>query len=147
MGLRPGPENIPACIGLGAAATLAARCCGEAGSTLYELRKRLTKGLIDTISPTPVFLCEQSDQLPNTIAIEMPGSAKRIQKAARQLAVATALSSSPPDEMTRALRAIERTDSQVARTIRVSLGWTTSQSQIDRTIDLLADAWDSVARA
>ncbi len=37
MGLRPGAENIPACIGLGAAATLAAKCSADAAKTLSEL--------------------------------------------------------------------------------------------------------------
>ena len=39
MGLRPGAENVPACIGLGAAATLAAKCAEDASSTLFDLRE------------------------------------------------------------------------------------------------------------
>jgi cysteine desulfurase len=145
MGLRPGAENIPACIGLGAAASLAAKCSTDAAKTLSELLSRLTKGLENTITPEPIFLCEDSPRLPNTIAIEMPVDAKRMQRSARQLAMTTARSDSPPDEMTRSLRAIGRSNSQIGRTLRISLGWTTSQDQVQRAIELLADAWDGVA--
>ncbi|MFK8111817.1 MAG: cysteine desulfurase family protein [Rubripirellula sp.] len=145
MGIRPGAENIPSCIGLGAAASLAAKCSEDVCSRLTELRDRLINGLVSNIKPSPTLLCEDSRRLPNTIAIEMPGDAKRIQKSARQLVLATAQSDVPPDEMTRALRAIGRSDSQVGRTISLSLGWTTSQDQVDRAIELLADAWDGVA--
>ncbi len=145
MGLRPGAENIPACIGLGAAATLAAKCAAEAEVSLTELRERLTKGIVSTITPEPIVLCEATLRLPNTVAIEMPCSAKQIQRSARQLAVSTAQSDLPPDEMTRALLAIGRTHPQIGRTLRISLGWTTSRDQIDRTVDLIADACDGVA--
>lgn len=145
MGLRPGAENIPACIGLGAAASLAAKCSADVSQTLSHLRSRLIKGLEDTINPAPTFLCQDAPGLPNTIAIEMPVDAKRIQKSARQLALMTAQSDSPPDEMTRSLRAIGRSDKQIGRTLRISLGWTTSQDQVQRAVELLADAWDGVA--
>ena len=92
-----------------------------------------------------MLLCGDSPRLPNTAAVEMPGDAKRIQRAARKLVLATAQSDDPPDEMTRTLRAIGRSESQIGRTLRVSLGWTTSQDQIDRAVELLAEAWDGVA--
>ena len=142
MGLRPGAENVPACIGLGAAASLSARCAAEVSDTLGDLRDYFANGLKCTLGDEAVFLCEDSIRLPNTLAIEMPASARQIQKAARSLVLATAQSSSPPDEMTRALKAIGRSDSQVGRTLRLSLGWTTSHEQIDRTIELLAEASD-----
>ncbi len=144
MGLRPGAENIPACIGLGAAGTLATKCCVDASATLFELRERFTKGLMETINPQPVFLCSESPRLPNTVAIEMPGSARQIQKSARQLVVAAPRAATPPDEMTRALRAIGRTEAQIGRTLRVSLGWINSRDQVDRAVELLADACDGV---
>jgi cysteine desulfurase len=147
MGLRPGAENVPACIGLGAAASLAARCCEDAGETMTELRERLIKGVQSSVSPVPVLLCEDSPRLSNTVAVELPCGAKRVQKSARQLALATAQSDAPPDEVTRALRAVGRTQSQIARTLCMSIGWTTSHEQIDRTIELLADACDGLAVA
>lgn len=144
MGLRAGPENIPLCIGLGAAAVLAARCATDVAATLIELRNHFCTGLYSTLDGTPRILCEGSPRLPNTVAFEMPGNARRIQRAARQLVLATAQSSSPPDEITRVLRAIGRDQSQIDRTLRISLGWTSSREQVDRAVELLADAWDGI---
>ena len=146
MGLRPGSENVPACVGLGAAASLSSRCCSDAANTLNELRDRLVAGLQSVLPVGMVVLCEDSPRLPNTIAVEMPVDAKRIQQSARQLVLATAQSDTPPDEMTRALRAIGRTNSQIGRTVRLSLGWTTSREQIDRAVDMLAEATDGLLR-
>lgn len=145
MGLRPGAENIPACIGLGAAATLAAKCCEDVEGSLAELTKRFCKGIVGTISPSPIVLCEESHRLPNTVSIQMPRSARKIQRSARNLVLSTARSDAPPDEMTRALQAIGRTHAEVGRTLRISLGWTTSHDQVDRAVELLADACDGEA--
>ena len=145
MGLRPGAENIPGCVGLGAAASLAGRCSAEAAESLGLLRDRFVSRLTQLISPQPLSLCLNSPRLPNTVAVEMPGDARRLQRAARNLVMATAQSDTPPDEMTRTLRAIGRTDVQIKRTLRISLGWTSSQEQVDRAADLLAEAWDGLA--
>ncbi len=142
MGLRPGAENIPACIGLGAAAALAARGSSMAKANLTELRERLVKGIVSTISPAPKLLCQDAPRLPNTVTVELPTSARQVQRAARQLAVASSQSSTPPDEMTRVLREVGCSDSQIGRTMRLSVGWTTTRDQIDRAVELLADACD-----
>ncbi len=145
MGLRPGAENVPACIGLGAAAALAAKCAADVAECQKDVRDHFANGIIATLDGKARLLCEDSPRLPNTLAIEMPGDAKRIQRAARQLAIATAQSDSPPDEMTRALRAVGMTSAQIGRTIRLSMGWTTSREQVDRAIELLADACDGLS--
>ena len=142
MGLRPGAENIPGCIGLGAAANLAERYCIEESQTLDDLRDRFVAQLSKSMGTPMKILCDQSPTLPNTIAIELPADAKRIQKYARELAVATAQSLSPADEFTRTLRTIGCSDLQIGRTVRISLGWTTSCEQIDRATSLIAEAYD-----
>jgi cysteine desulfurase len=143
MGLRPGAENIPGCIGLGAASALALRCCVDANNQLSELRDRFVEHLAEAMPRRPVELCRDSPRLPNTVALELPGDARRIHEAARELAVATAQSFTPPDEFTRTLRAIGRSESQIGRVLRVSLGWTTSREQIDRAARLIAAAFDN----
>ncbi len=143
MGVRPGPENVPAYVGIGTAARLASKCAEEAEARLTELRERLVSGIRCALDPEPAILCEDSPTLPNTVAIEMPVEAKKVQKMARQLVVATAQSSQPADELTRCLRAVGMNESRIARTMRFSLGWTTSQEQVDRAIDMITEACDS----
>lgn len=140
MGLRAGSENVPGIVGLGAAASLTARCVDEAQATLRELCERLIDGLRSTLEGRITVMAENADRLPNTVAIELGTEAKRIQRAARQVVVAAAQSGNPPDGITRVLRAIGRTDPQIGRTLRFSVGWTTSREQIDRAIDLVAEA-------
>jgi cysteine desulfurase len=145
MGLRPGAENVPGYVGLGAAAALAANYAIDAPVGLAELSERFLNAILNAIVPTPILLAATAPRLPNTVALELPGNARRLLKSARHVAAATSLSESPPDEIARSLRAIGRTDAQVARTLVVSLGWTTTRDQIDRAVGLLAEAWDTLS--
>jgi len=107
MGLRAGAENVPACVGLGAAAILAAKYAEEAPTGLAELRDRFLNGVEDNINPTPECIALDSLRLPNTVALELPGEARRLLKSARELAVSTSASGVPPDEMARVVAAGE----------------------------------------
>ncbi|MCC9644897.1 cysteine desulfurase [Rhodopirellula sp. JC740] len=142
MGLRAGSENVPAIVGFGCAASMAGKCIDDAHETLRELRSRLIDGLRTNLGDNVTIFAEHNNGLPNTVTVQMPVEAKRIQKAARHLVLASAQSESPPDEMTRVLRAIGCTDKQIGRCIRVSVGWTTSRDQIDRAVNLLTEASD-----
>jgi len=144
MGVRPGAENIPAWIGLGAAAMLAHRCAAQASLSMVRLRDRLAAGLAAAIDPPPRVICASSPRLSNTLTIELPAEVSAIQRSARELIFATAMTASPPDEMTRCLMAIGESRQNVARIARFSMGWTTSEEQIDRSIELLAGAIDMV---
>ncbi|TWT65005.1 Cysteine desulfurase [Allorhodopirellula solitaria] len=147
MGLRAGSENVPGIVGFGAAASLTARCVEEAQGTLEELCERLVEGLSATLDGRIRVFAEHAERLPNTVAIELTTEAKRVQKAARQIVAAAAQSESPPDEITRVLRAIGCTDRQIGRTLRFSVGWTTSREQIDRAVDLIAEACEHASRS
>ena len=144
MGLRPGPENIPACIGMGAAASLASRCVDEAEATFLELNERLVKGLYSSLGGAVVSQQVSGVGLPNTLCIELPVEARKVQQIARRLVVSVAQTQSPPDEMTRVLKAVGRTEKQVSCALRISLGWTTSREQIDRAVEMLVDACEAV---
>lgn len=147
MGLRAGSENVPGIVGLGAAAALTARCVDEAQATLRELCERLIQGLRKTLDGRIELLSEHVERLPSTVAIDLGTEAKRIQKSARQLVVAAAQSKSPPDDFTRILRAAGRTEPQIGRTLGFSVGWTTSREQIDRAVDLIAEAYEYASRS
>ncbi len=144
MGLRPGAENVPGWIGLGAAAMLASRAGEEASIAMASTRDHLANTLRSMITPEPIVLCEDSPRLSNTLAIEFPAEAREIQRSARELIFLTALSNAPADEMTRCLQAIGRSDYQIGRTIRISIGWTTSREQVDRAVERFAEALDAV---
>lgn len=142
MGLRPGSENVCGWIGLGAAAMLAGRCAAEAGARMGELKQRFLERISQQIFPEPKLLCGETLCLPNTLLVELPGEANRIIRTARQLAIATPQASAPVDEMTRCLKAIGLPAERIRRCCRISFGWTTSQEQVDRAADILAEAND-----
>ena len=142
MGLRHGPENVPACIGIGAAASLAHRCCVDACDKLAELRDLLVSELTEQIGERIQVSADQVERLPNTLTVEVPGEARELQQCARQLAVSIPQSTSPPDEMTSALQAIGKSQDQISRTIRISMGWTTSSEQVTKAAHLIAEAYD-----
>ena len=106
------------------------------------MRDGLIDDLCEQVSGNIEALSLGADRLPNTIAFELPGNVGRLHESARHLVVATPQSSSPPDEMTRVLKAMGRSDAQVARTLRISMGWTTNIEQIDRAVQLIAEAFD-----
>lgn len=142
MGLRPGPENIPAWVGMGVAASLVSRCIEEVEATFQELQERFFRGLDSSLDGV-VFLSDVGVvRLPNTLCVELPVLASKVQEIARNLVVRSPEASSPPCEMTRVLTAAGRSPSQIARTLQISLGWTTSREQIDRAVEVLADACD-----
>lgn len=140
MGLRPGSENVPGWIGMGAAAKLVHRCAQEAGERMTELTERFFKRLVSQMNPRPVLIASEQRRLSNTLLLELPKDANRVASRARQLILAIARTSTPADEFTRSLQAIGMNDPQIRRCSRISIGWTTSQDQIDAAADLLAEA-------
>lgn len=143
MGLRPGPENVPAWVGMGVAASLVARCIDEVEATFQELQERFISGLNSSLADALFLGSRDVLGLPNTISVELPVIASKVQELARELVVRSAEAGQPPCEMTRVLTAAGRTPAQVSRTLQVSLGWTTSREQVDRAVELLAEACDS----
>ncbi|MAI73474.1 MAG: cysteine desulfurase [Rhodopirellula sp.] len=143
MGLRPGAENIPAWVGMGVAASLVSRCIEEVEATFQELQGRFVSGLLSSLEESVFLGCEGVVRLPNTLCVELPVLASKVQEIARDLVVRSPEASQPPCEMTRVLAAAGRSPEQIARTVQISLGWTTSREQIDRAVELLADACDS----
>jgi cysteine desulfurase len=143
MGLRPGPENIPAWVGMGVAASLVSRCIDEVEATFQELQERFVNGINYSLSEAVVLGGESVLGLPNTICLELPVLASEVQEIARELVVRSPEAGLPPCEMTRVLTAVGRSPGQVARTLQISLGWTTSREQIDRAVEVLAAACDS----
>ena len=71
-GLRPGTENVPHIVGLGAAALLAAKELEAQGERLARLRDRLCDTLRQAIGERLVVHGEQAARLPNTLSVNFP---------------------------------------------------------------------------
>ena len=143
MGLRPGPENVPAWVGMGVAANLVSRCIDDVEANFQELHERFVNGLYSSVKDVVFVGGRDVLGLPNTLCVELPVLASKVQEIARELVVRSPEADSPPCEMTRVLTAAGRSSRQLARTMQISLGWTTSREQVDRAVELLAAACDS----
>ena len=142
---RAGTENLPGIAGFGAAAE-AARSDLGAAADLAEWRDELERR-VRRILPTVEAIASAVPRLPNTSCLMTPGLAAETQVMALDLAgiaiSAGSACSSGKVTPSHVLRAMGR-DAVAADAIRISLGWCSSRSDIDRFVT----AWqDMVTRA
>lgn len=144
MGLRPGSGNIPCVIGLGAAAKMAARGAEDASDSMAALRDRFERRIQAAVNPAPRIFGEQTPRLPNTSLIVLPiRVATEFNHATSDLVVSRPRCPQPQDWMTRCLVAFGLSEQEIACSLRISVGWTTSQDAIDQAADQIIRALES----
>jgi cysteine desulfurase len=145
-GLRAGTENVAAIAGFGAAAAAAGRALREDASRMAALRDRLEAGL-KLASPQAIIFGAEAERVPNTTLFAVPGIAAETAVIALDLegvAVSSgAACSSGKVQPSHVLAAMGASPELARGGIRVSLGWTTSESDIEGFLN----AWIKVARA
>jgi cysteine desulfurase len=141
---RAGTENLPGIAGFAAAAAAAAT-----EIPVYKRVAALRDGLeaeIAAIAPEAVVLGAAAPRLPNTSAIAMPGVAAETQVVAFDLdgvmVSAGAACSSGKVGPSHVLAAMRVDPTIAASTIRVSLGWSSSEAEIDHFLR----AWTALYR-
>lgn len=135
MGRRSGTENVAAIAGFGAAAT-AAMADLEAGAwtRVESLRNRLESAL-EAVAPEAIFVGQGAPRLPNTSCVIVPGwkgetQVMQMDLAGYAISSGSACSSGKVRE-SRVLRAMGFDDIQASSAIRISLGTTTTDAEID----------------
>ncbi len=141
QGRRAGSENTIGIAGFAAAAETAAAEIGTY-DRVRELRDRLEAALPDAA----LVIAAAAPRLPNTSAIAMPGVAAETQVIALDLAgimvSAGAACSSGKVGPSHVLAAMGAAPEILRSTIRVSLGWATTQADIEHFLD----AWTGLHR-
>ena len=145
-GLRAGTENVAAITGFGAAAEAAKRELKADAARLAGLRDRLEAGLKAATPPIIIFGAE-AERVPNTSLFALPGAKAETAVIALDLegfAVSSgAACSSGKVQPSHVLAAMGAAPELARGGIRVSLGWNTTESEID----CFLGAWIKVARA
>jgi cysteine desulfurase len=136
-GQRPGTENVPGIVGLGAAAELAAKSLESEGKRLSELRNRLEQGILEHVELAGVN--GGSPRVPNTSSIhfdDVEGEALVIALDLRGFAVSSgAACSSGAVRPSHVLTAVGLSAERAKSTLRFSLGKQNTAEQVDALLE------------
>lgn len=145
-GFRAGTENVAGIAAFGAAAATARDARAAEAARIVALRDRLESGL-KTISPTAVIFGETAERLPNTTLFTVEGMKAETAVIAFDLegiAVSSgAACSSGKVQPSHVLAAMGISPALLRGAVRVSLGWTTEEADIERFLA----AWRKLASA
>ncbi len=139
-GMRSSTENVPAIVGLGKAAELAAAELAERRSRLLEIRGRFERGL-QTI-PDAVVHCTKALRLPHTTHVAFPGLSGhelvlRLDAAGYSVSTGAACEAGRP-QASRVLLAMGISEEEALASIRVSFGFLNSVDEVPPFIETLA---------
>jgi cysteine desulfurase len=143
-GLRAGTENVPHIIALGEAATMAEKHLADAYDRLATLRDRLDQRLHEGIGERLTVNAAGTERLPNTLSVNFPGvnAYAMLSRIAELCASTGAACHSGSDHLSPTLAAIGLTPEVARGTVRLSLGWYTTEEEVERAANLLLSAWE-----
>jgi cysteine desulfurase len=147
-GMRAGTENVAGIAGLGAAAAIAARQLDANLERMQRLRDRLLALLRGGVGDGLVAHGERVARLPNTLSVSFPGTVgQQLLARVPELCASTGSACHSETESISPTLAAMKVPSDIARgTIRLSLGWQTTDDDIERGASLLLGAWEAVRR-
>jgi cysteine desulfurase len=146
FGMRAGTENTASIVGLGKAASIAAKCSEEASERMAVLRDRLAANLCSHIPHLRVN-GQRAPRLPNTLSVSFPRvSGHELLQRIPELSASTgAACHSGMDDVSPTLHAIGLGAQEARGTVRLSVGWYTSEEDVDRAAEWLIGAWEALA--
>ena len=142
-GLRPGTENVPAIVGIGAAARLAADRPAQDTPHLQHLRDEMHRLLRQGI-PDLGLNGHPSIRLPNTLNVSFPRVSGRDLLRAVDDEVAASVGSachSENDRVSGVLAAMEISPARAMGAVRLSVGRYSTPDEIARACEVLMLAW------
>ena len=145
QGMRGGTENTPYIVGLGQAALLVSKSLDESVEKMTQLRDRLYDKLSNSIPGLRVngFAAQR---LPNTLSVSFPEvTGDELLRRVPEICASTGAACHSGEVFgSSTLSSMGISDAQMAGTVRLSVGWTTSEEEIDRASNLLIDAWENL---
>ncbi len=146
-GLRPGTENVPAIIGLGVAAELAAKHLAQADTAMCDRRDQLHQ-LLSASIPGLRLNGHSEARLPNTLNVSFPYvSGQALLDAASDTVMASVGSACHAGESAPSgvLGAMGLDTERALGAVRLSVGWATTQNEVTTAADALVHAWRRLA--
>ncbi len=148
LGRRAGTESALLAVGLGEAARLAKLRLDQRDRT-QALRDRLEAGLIERFGPRVVINGHPQERLPNTSNVSFLGATgAQVLQALPGVAASTGSACHEGQTTISPVLSAMGVSAEVGRgAVRFSLGWSTTQAQIDRVLALLSQLSSSLAPA
>ena len=145
-GLRAGTENVPYIVGLGKAAALATKAVRESAPRMQTLRDKLLAELQAGIGEELSVNGMQAPRLPNTLSVNFPGvdGNELLAKVPEICASTGAACHSGQTHISATLAAMDVPIEVAQGAVRLSLGWYTSEEEVDRAASLLIHAWETL---
>src|SRR5262245_21603390 len=145
-GLRAGTENVASIVGLGRAASLAAKSLDQARERMTALRDRLWQQLAAEVGNLLVLHGALAERLPNTLSVAFPGaSGHELLARIPELCASTGSAChSTGRSMSPTLAAMGISEEAARGTVRLSVGWQTTEEDVDRAASLLLGAWEAL---
>ncbi len=141
-GLRPGTENVASIIGLGKACELAKKEMSNRVRTMKSMTDKLFQALCAEI-PALKLNGHASHRLPNTLNVSFPGisGAQLLTRLRKQIAASTGSAchegTHSPSSV---LKAMGVSDSDALSALRLSLGRTNTEREIQKAAEIIAGA-------
>ncbi|MCA9193958.1 MAG: cysteine desulfurase [Planctomycetales bacterium] len=148
-GLRPGTENVSHIVGLGQAARLAKSGLETSSDRISEMRDYFHARLERLLGCEIPIHGLSGNRLPGVLSIELPGvEASGLQRQLPEICFGPTL---PRQEVNNynAQRNLAKIPSGIlpspsVHTLRISFGWQTSQEELDKALQLIVSAYDSL---
>ena len=146
-GRRPGTENVPGIVALGQACRLARIRIERGTDDIAALARELFTRLQAEV-PGLAQVGDATDRLPNTLNVLFPGvSGRRVLEACPGVLASTGSACHADREDPSAILLALGIDPEAALgAVRLSLGYTTTRSDVETAAVRLGEAWRAVAR-
>ena len=148
-GLRAGTENVAAIAGFGAACAAAAATWRSDAIRMTELRDRIEAGILARV-PQAVIFGQSAPRLPNTTLFAVPGFKAETAIIAFDLngiALSSGSACSSGKVQASHVLAAMGVEPELARSaLRVSLGWSTSDSDVENLLTALTKVSSSLLK-
>ena len=138
--LRPGTENVPGIVGLGAAVELVSQQRPQAAERLTQLRALLVQGLQDTF-PGVIINGPKEQVSPHVVSVSFPGVVgEMLLFHLSRLGIAASMGSActaEDIEPSHVLMAMGLPLAQIEGTLRLSMGYATTTNEIEQMLTSL----------
>ncbi len=145
-GYRAGTENTPFIVGLGQACKLAGGSLDLAALRMRALCEQMHRGIEEAIGKTVPVNGAAAPRLPNTLSIRLPGViGHELLASCPEICASTGSAChSEVHLVSPVLAALGLSSTEAQETIRLSVGWYTSEEDVAAAISAIAGAWHSL---